>query len=96
MLVARDRLKNLALFHILGTLRHQRICRPCTDLTNRDVIQSSMELGKCSNSWRRTGRKGCLQPGGIAQAPVKQQQRKKWRSSEEMGLCWISILWTEL
>lgn len=46
--------------------------------------------------WRHTDREGRLQLGGIAQAPVKQQQRKKWRSSEEMGLCWVSVLWTEL
>jgi hypothetical protein len=38
------------------------------------------------------GREACLQLGGIAQAPVKQQQHKKWRSSEEMGLCWVSVL----
>ena len=37
------------------------------------------------HGWHRTGREGCLKLGGIAQAPVKQQQGKKWSSSKEIS-----------
>ena len=61
---------------------HERGCHAIQHAA-RQMLQYE---ASAQHSWRVTDREGRLQLGGIAPAPVKQQQRKKWRSSEEMEL----------